>query len=132
MKSFTVLFFVLVAGFFVFLYPVSAVAQSPCPNGWESLCRITVQNKPNLVATIVQFLIVIAIIVSVIFLIWGGIRWIMSGGDKAKVEQARSAIMAAIIGLVISLLAFFIIGLVMYFITGNANLNGIKIPRLID
>ena len=35
------------------------------------------------------------------FLIWGGIEWITSAGDKGKAESARNRITSAIIGLVI-------------------------------
>jgi len=34
-------------------------------------------------------------------LIIGGIRWILSGGDKANTESARNQITAALIGLII-------------------------------
>ena len=35
------------------------------------------------------------------FLVWGGIEWITSGGDKSKMENARNKIVNAITGLVI-------------------------------
>ena len=54
------------------------------------------------------FLTLVAV-ASVIFLILGGIKWIMAAGDKSKLDSARKTITYAIIGLVISFLAFFII-----------------------
>jgi hypothetical protein len=48
-------------------------------------------------------------IVSVIMLIYGGFRYIISGGDKAKVTDAKNTILYAIIGLIISILAFAIV-----------------------
>jgi len=50
--------------------------------------------------------------VAVAFLIYGGIKWILSGGDKQAVESARNHIVAAIVGLVIVAGAFVIIGVV--------------------
>lgn len=41
-----------------------------------------------------------------IFLLIGGLRWILSGGDKAGVEAARNSITNAIIGLVIVVAAY--------------------------
>lgn len=51
-------------------------------------------------------------IVSVIMLIWGGLRYIVSGGDSKKVTDAKNTVLYAIIGLVISLLSFAIVNFV--------------------
>lgn len=51
-------------------------------------------------------------IVSVIMLIWGGLRYIVSGGDSKKVTDAKNTVLYAIIGLIISLLSFAIVNFV--------------------
>ena len=51
-------------------------------------------------------------IVSVIMLIFGGFRYVVSGGDSKKVTDAKNTILYAIIGLVISLLAYAIVNFV--------------------
>ncbi len=56
---------------------------------------------------------IVAVLIALGFLIWGGIKWITSGGDKGGVEAARNQIIAAVIGLVIVFLAFFILNLVL-------------------
>ena len=48
-------------------------------------------------------------IIAVIMLIWGGIRYVVSGGDAKKVTDAKNTILYAIIGLVISFLAYAIV-----------------------
>jgi len=83
MKRFSV--FILPFLFLFFLFPVFAFAQ--CPQGYENLCRLGPDSNPNLFGQIVQFLIIIAIVVSVVFLIWGGITWITSGGDKGRLSR---------------------------------------------
>lgn len=84
-------------------------------------------------ATALPFLftaiIVIAIVVALVFLIWGGIKWVISGGDKAKVDAARSTIVAAIVGLIIIFLAWFIINLVTQVFFGTNATGGI-IPHI--
>jgi hypothetical protein len=35
------------------------------------------------------------------YLLWGGIQWLTSGGDKGKTEEAQKRITAAVIGLAI-------------------------------
>ncbi|KKQ34775.1 MAG: hypothetical protein US51_C0028G0010 [Microgenomates group bacterium GW2011_GWA2_37_6] len=58
---------------------------------------------------IITYLLIGATLLALAFIIFGGIKWITSGGDKTALEGARKMITYAIIGLVISFLAFFII-----------------------
>lgn len=44
--------------------------------------------------------------ISVIMLIIGGIRYVISGGDQAQVTSAKNTILYAIVGIVIALLAY--------------------------
>ncbi|NTW61887.1 hypothetical protein HGB25_00505 [Candidatus Saccharibacteria bacterium] len=50
---------------------------------------------------------------SVIMLIWGGIRYTISMGDSKNVEAAKSTIMYAIIGVVVALLSYAIVNYVL-------------------
>ena len=59
-----------------------------------------------------------AIIVIVQF-IWGAVDWISSGGDKGKIESARNKITQAIIGLIILVSSFTILGYVGQIAFGN-------------
>lgn len=52
-------------------------------------------------------------VISVVMLIWGGIRYIMSGGDSKKITDAKNTILYAIIGLIIAVLAFAIVNFVL-------------------
>lgn len=70
---------------------------------------------PNVVRAVINILFVIAAVIAIIFLIWGGIKWTLSGGDKAALESARSHIIAAIVGLVLVFLSFFILTFVFDF-----------------
>lgn len=51
----------------------------------------------------------IAAIAVVVMLIWGGLEWIFSGGEKEAVGNARKRITNALIGLVILAVAFAIL-----------------------
>lgn len=44
---------------------------------------------------------IIGVIFFVMYFLWGGIDWIMSGGDKQKLESSRDKITHAITGLII-------------------------------
>lgn len=60
-------------------------------------------------------------IISVIMLIYGGLRYVISGGDSKKVTDAKNTIMYAIIGLIISILAYAIVNFVINAVGGEAN-----------
>jgi hypothetical protein len=51
--------------------------------------------------------------ISVLMLIYGGIRYTVSGGNEKSVTAAKNTIMYAVIGVVVALLAFAIINFVL-------------------
>lgn len=75
-------------------------------------------------------LLAIGVLAAVAFLIWGGIKWITSGGDKGKVDGARSTIVAAVIGLIVLLLSFVILSFVIQILGVGNNIFDIRIPKL--
>jgi hypothetical protein len=59
----------------------------------------------NVVATVVNFLSWLIGVVSVIFVLWGGFKYVTSSGESGKTSQAKNTIIYALIGLVIAALA---------------------------
>lgn len=53
------------------------------------------------VSNIASFLLLIAALALFLYLVWGGLSWITAGPDKNKVEEARSRLTNALIGLTI-------------------------------
>jgi|JI10StandDraft_1071094.scaffolds.fasta_scaffold29100_6 hypothetical protein len=62
---------------------------------------------------IINVFSVIVGVIAVIMIIWGGLKYITSGGDSGKVTSAKNTIIYAIIGLIIVALAQFIIQFVL-------------------
>lgn len=60
----------------------------------------------------IAYAIIIAGLLSVVFIFVGGISFILSGGQEEKIKQAVSTIRYAIIGLVVTVLAVVIVGIV--------------------
>jgi hypothetical protein len=58
----------------------------------------------------------IAGIIMLVFLVIGGIEWIISGGDKAATESARTRITNALIGLAIVVAAWAIFSVIHTFL----------------
>lgn len=115
----------------LFLQTQVAYADNLCPQSGDftRLCSINAGNLPSTVGKIVTILLILAIILTLLYLIYGGIKWITSGGDKGKVDAARSHITAAIVGLIIALLSFFILNVITYVFVGKA-FNEITFPTL--
>lgn len=69
--------------------------------------------------------IILAGFLSVIFIFFGGISFILSGGDEGKIKQAVSTIRYAIIGLVVTMLSVVVVIMV-----GNA--MGLNVVQYIN
>jgi hypothetical protein len=93
------------------------------------LCDLQAGNFGGIVGSAVQLLFAVAVVVALFYLIYGGFRWLISTGDKAKVTEAREHIVAAIIGLVVIFLSYFIINLLLGFF-GVGSLSQINIPSI--
>ncbi len=106
---------------------------SPCAEdtglNFSALCNIGAGGVGGLISNIITLLFLVAILLAIGFLVYGGIKWISSGGDKGKVEAARGTIVAALVGLVLVFLSYFIINLVAQFF-GLGGLSDFQIPVL--
>lgn len=66
----------------------------------------------RVVSNSITILLILIAVVSLFFLIFGGIKWISSSGDKAKMDSARKTILYAVLGILLSFLSFFIVTVV--------------------
>ena len=95
----------------------------PKPSGME------IQDLGLFISRVIAVAFVIAGILVFAFLVWGGLEWIMSGGDKTKTEQARNRITAALVGLAIIAAAYAVMKLIQYFFGLNVLDGGVTLPR---
>ncbi len=131
--SFGSAFTVVAALFSTFVNGVYAAEVSLCPkdtiNGARGLCDL---NLSGAIPNILNILLFVAFIAALIFLIYGGIRWILSGGDKEGTGKAKGTVTAALIGLAIVLSSWLLINIVMS-LFGIVNPGGIiQIPTIIQ
>jgi predicted permease len=88
-----------------------ANAAANGPNGGTD-CTVAENGNSSLktvAARIVNIFSLIVGIVAVIMIIYGGFRYITSGGDSGRVGTAKNTLIYAIIGLIIVALAQFIV-----------------------
>lgn len=132
MKKFTK-FSVLPASGLAFLVSASpAFADTEvkiCPEAYNQLCSLTFANSFPLILNI---LLAAAFMVALVFLIYGGIRWILSGGDKEGTSKAKGTVTAALIGLAIVLSSWLLINIIfnLFGFTQNGS-TPFQIPDLI-
>jgi hypothetical protein len=107
-----------------------ATTVDTCASGQFSvLCGLTAERFGPLIGQLIQLIFVIAVVVALLWLIYGGFRWLVSGGDKTQVSAAREHIVAAIIGLVIIFLSYFILNLILGFFLGSGtSLSNLVLP----
>ncbi len=77
--------------------------------------NVQITNIGTLIKGIVQGALLVAALLVFMYLIWGGIQWITSGGDKGKTQEARDRITAALVGLAVVASAWAIMLVVQYF-----------------
>ena len=87
-----------------------ALAQSPILEGANAARGA---NQPSqlfgdtgIITTVTNTLLFVAGALAVIMVIFGGLRYVLSGGNSSAVTAAKNTVMYAIIGLIIAFLAF--------------------------
>src|SRR3989344_3048263 len=69
--------------------------------GIEQPEQIQITDLGKLVSSLASVALIISGILVFLYLVWGGVEWITSGGDKTKTEKAQQRITSAVIGLAI-------------------------------
>lgn len=75
-------------------------------------------------STITNTLLFILGAISVIMIIIGGLRYVISGGDSAAVTAAKNTILYAIVGVIVAILAYAIINFVVGSFTSGGSATG--------
>ncbi len=84
----------------------------------------------KLIVGLINLIFILSVVVALLYLIWGGFKWLTSGGDKTAVQGAREHIVAAIVGLVVIFLSYFILNFIVGFFIPGFQLNQFKLPTL--
>ncbi len=108
--------------------PVLASSTIGIPS--SQLSQFQISDIGSFIGAIVTLLFIIAGILVFVYLVWGGLQWLTSGGDSASTQKARDRITAALVGLAIIALAYALYSLIRYFFgLENAVGGTVSIPR---
>ena len=78
--------------------PTVTTPTNPLPDD-----EINLQDISNIIGNIANFLIAIGVIIAIVFIVVGGIRYMAAGGDSSKASEARGWIINGLIGAAIVL-----------------------------
>jgi len=125
-KTLTGVFAAFVFAFVALFAPITPTASAACTEAATGLqaglecANPGADNVPqnlfgdgSVFTTIVNVLLFLIGAISVIMLIYGGIRYTISGGNSANVTAAKNTILYALIGLIVAFLAYAIVNWVL-------------------
>lgn len=75
----------------------------------------------KIISTGINLVFLGGILFAIILIIYSGIQWTLSGGDKEKIASARNRITFIIIGLIVIILAFVIVKAILTLIGYNSS-----------
>ena len=99
--------------------PTSSITNSLCEGSnigsTDKTCNAngSTASLKTLAASIISIFSIIVGVVAVIMVIFGGFKYITSGGDSSSVSGAKNTLIYAIVGLIIVALAQFIVHFVL-------------------
>ena len=105
----------------------SNVCESSAPQEVKDAAGCEGKNAnalPGIIQGILSAIIGVAGLVSVVYIIIGGVQYMTSSGDASKVEKAKKTILYACIGLIVCALSFVIVNFVIGNILGQQATDG--------
>jgi hypothetical protein len=84
-------------------------------------------GQAGIFRTITNVLLFILGAISVIMIIIGGLRYVVSGGNATAVTAAKNTILYAIVGVIVALLAYAAINFVLASFTGGTGTGGTNV-----
>lgn len=79
------------------------------PQLWYKVDPLSINGVFQLIANIINIAMYLVGALSVIFIIVGGLRYSLSGGDPKNLAQAKNTILYAIVGLVLAIVSVIIV-----------------------
>lgn len=69
----------------------------------------SISGNGGVFSKIINTMLFLVGVLSVMMLIWGGLRYVLSRGDSKAVEAAKNTILYAIVGLIVAIMAYAIV-----------------------
>lgn len=95
-----------------YLVQVGSTVQATTSSGVDLAVSDGGYSILELINKGIALVILAAGFLSIVFMLWGGIRFIISGGKEDKVKSAVHSIRYALIGLIVTILSITVINLI--------------------
>ncbi len=121
MRNKIIISFITFITFFSYSTTVALAQGIGCGEGFGPIAKILCGNKDNsvvgeqlnkIISTIIGVLTSVAAIWFIFQFIIAGYQWIQSGGEKSNLDQARDKITNSLIGLIIVVVAWIVMGVI--------------------
>lgn len=106
------LFGIVLSSAAVYDTPVAADAKDQIMSGAKKSGQSGGKSLTDQIKVITNILLFIIGAIAVIMIIYGGIRYVISGGDSSQVTGAKNTIIYAVVGLIVAILAYAIVNFV--------------------
>lgn len=103
------------------LVPLVVHAQFKIPPAPQGL---PTEELPVLIARVIQAALLLVGVIALLFIVYGGFRYIYSRGDEQEIETAKRTIIYAVIGIVVIGLGYAIVEFVFRAIGGGGGPGG--------
>ncbi len=85
---------------FLVLLPAVVLAQLPGPTV-PTVAGTTLNEIEATIERVARFMLAIGVVLAIVFIIWGGVKWMMAGGDDTKIKTAKTQIWSGVWGALI-------------------------------
>jgi len=75
----------------------------------------------NLISVGMNLLFIGGVLIAVMMIVYSGIQWTLSAGDKERIQQARERLIYTIVGVIVIVAAFLIVKTIIIFFGGDAS-----------
>jgi len=120
MKKYSLIFILIIAIFFVILSSTAYAAklQVPIPGAGDNL------TLPEYIQAIYNYALSIVGILATVVIMFGGLLWVMAGGNASKIDNAKSWVTAGVTGFVLLMMSYTLL----YFINPSlVSFSGLKV-----
>lgn len=93
---------------YIFLMTHQVFAAQPVQID-ENTLKFDIPNFSEILTFLVRGFFVIAGLAALFYLLWGSLEWVISGGVKDKLEEARKKIVAALVGVLLIVMTLSIV-----------------------
>ena len=93
--------------------PVSVLAFTGQTTVAPSAAGVTsISDFYQVIQIAARWLVVFGIIIGAVFIIWGGVQYMIAGGDESGTSSAKGKIYGGLIGIALVLLAYAVVNIV--------------------